>query len=326
VISKKIFAGLLVVVLMLVLIPGCAESELNAIELVPENANLLASIQVGTMVHDQALRGAYEEVEKGPDMPPKVEEALDDVLEKTGIDLRDVSQAIIFADITDMEAMQVEEYLGIIVEGNFNEELIIDRIEENGEMDFTVSEYRDYKLYIDQEEGLTISLLSKNLLLLGSKNAVYDAIDVSKGEKERVGGILLDTYNRFGDMMIKLAIMIPEEARQSMAEEPVNEEMPISMESFSDVETLGFALSKSVETVTIQIDCHFLSAESAIDAKDTLSGAITLFKGMSKDNQLKKLLDKIEVGIDGSWVTIDFSITLLEIKEMIDTFRPSEVP
>ncbi len=329
-ISKKIFIGLLVAVFILVMMPGCAVSELNAIELVPENANLLASIQVGQMVNDQALRGAYEEVEKGPDMPPEVEEALDEVLEKTGIDLRDVSQAVIFADITDMEAMDVEEYLGIIVEGSFDEELIIDRIEENGEMDFSISEYGDYKIYIDQDDGLTITLLSEKLLLLGSTKAVYDAIDVSKGEKERAGGILLDTYNRFGDVMIKFAVKVPEEARQSMAEEPVADEMPISFEAFSDIETAGFALSKSIDTVTIQVDCHFLSAESATNARDTLSGAITFFKGTIKDEQvnplLKPLLDKIEVGIDGSWVTIDFSITLLEIEELIDTFRPSEVP
>jgi hypothetical protein len=329
-ISRKIFIGLLLLVLILVMIPGCATSEINIIELVPENANLLASIQVGQMVSDQALRGAYEGIEKDPDMPPKVEEALDEVLEKTGIDLREVSQAVVFADITDMGTMDVEEYLGILVEGNFNEELIIDRIEENGEMDFTISTYSEYKIYIDQEEEFTITFLSEKILLAGSKKAVYDAIDVSKGEKKKVSGILLDTYNRFGDVMIKLAIGIPEEERQSMAEEPVTEDMPISFEAFSDLETVGFALSKSIETITIQLDCHFSNTESATNARDTLSGAVTLFKGMSPDVEmnplLKPLLSKIEVDSEGPWVTIDLSITLTEIEEMTRTFQTTQIP
>jgi hypothetical protein len=330
VISKKIFGGLLMLILMLVMIPGCATPELNIIELVPENANLLASIQVGQMVNDQALRGAYEGIEKDPDMPPKVEEALDEVLEKTGIDLREVSQAVVFADITDMEAMDVEEYLGILVEGNFDEELIINKIEENGEMDFTVSDYNDYKIYIDQEEGFTITFLSEKILLAGSKQAVYDAIDVNNGDKKKVSGILLDTFNRFGDVMIKLAIGIPEGERKAMAEEPATGEIPISFEAFSDMETVGFALSKSIDTVTIQLDCHFSNAESATNARDTIDGAITLFKGMSPDAQvnplLKPLLSKIEVGIEGSWVTIELSMNLAEIEGMAETFQTTETP
>lgn len=325
-ISKKIFAGLLVFVLLLALVPGCAVSEFNAIELVPENVNLIAGIQVGQMVNDQALRGAYEEVEKGPDIPPKVEEALDDVLEKTGIDLRDVSQAVVFADITDMEAMDVEEYLGIVVEGKFDEGLIIDRFEENGEMDFTISEYQGYKIYIDQDEGLIVTFLSEKMLLLGSTKAVYDTIDVSKGEKEKAGGVLVDTYNRFGDAMIKVAIGIPEESRESMTEEPVTGEMPISLETFADVETIGFAFNRNLEMVTIQVDFHFLSADSATDARDTLSGTVSVFKGMSQDERVKDLLSKIEVGVDGSWVTIDFAVALAEIENLMETFRPTAIP
>lgn len=317
--SKKLLCWFLGLVLMLVTAAGCGVPELNAIELVPENANLIVNIQAGKIINDQALREAYTEAEKGPDLPQEVEEALDEVVEETGIDLRDISEAIIF---TDMTTMDVEDYLGIIVEGNFDEQLIIDKIEEKAEMEFTVSEYRDYRLYIDQDGESAVALLSEKMLLLGSTRAVKDAIDVSKGEKERASGAVLDTYNRFGDVLIKFAFEIPEEAIESVAEQPITGDMPISMEPFADIETVGFAINREAGTITAQIDLLFLSAESAEDAKDTLSGAISFFKGMSPDEQMKELLGKIEVDFTNSWVTIDFEITIAEIEELTETFQP----
>lgn len=316
---KKLFCWLLISILMLMTASGCMTPELNAIELVPENANLLVNIQASKIVDDQVLRYAYTETDKGPDLPQEVEEALDKVIEETGIDLRDISEAVIFADMTTMD---VEEYLGIIVEGNFDKEQLIDNIEEKWEMDFTISEYRDYSLYIDRDEEFAITLLSEKMLLCGSTRAVKDSIDVSKGEKKRVSGIVLDTYNRFGDALIKVAFKVPEEARKTMAEEPITDDIPISMEPFADIDTVGFSLSKEIETVTVRIYSHFLSAESAEDAKDTISGAISLFKGVNQDRQVKELLGKIEVDITDLWVTINFEITLSEIKELMETFPP----
>ena len=160
------------------------------------------------------------------------------------------------------------------------------------------------------------------MVLLGSTKAVQDAIDVSKGERERASGLILDAYNRFGDVLIKVAFEVPQEARESLAEEPLPGGMPISLEPFADIDIVGFALNKEMKTITAQIDLYFLSAESAEDAKDTLSGAVSFFKGMSTDQQMKELLGKIEIGITDFWVTIDFEITIPEIEELVETFQP----
>jgi hypothetical protein len=37
-------------------------------------------------------------------------------------------------------------------------------------------------------------------------------------------------------------------------------------------------------------------------------------------------LSKIEVGIDGSWVTIELSMNLAEIEGMAETFQTTETP
>ncbi len=316
--TQKLFYWLLVLVLILPVAAGCEASELNAIDLVPQGANLIAEIQVSKIVDDQDFRDAYDKADKEPGQPQTIEGALDELVEESGIDLRDVSQAVIFADVTTMEQA---DYLGGIFVGTFDEKQFIDNMEEEAGEEFTTSDYKGYKLYIDEEGESGIAFLSDKMLLLGTTEAVKDAIDVSKGDRERVDGILLDTYNRLGDALIKFACEFPREARRALTEGLVPGDSPISLEPFADIDILGFALNKEAGTIITQIDSHFLSTDSAQDAKDTLSGAISLFKGTAQVPEMKELLSKIEVTLNDSWVTIAFEITLSELERLTETFR-----
>jgi len=315
---QKLFSWLLVLVFMSAIVVGCGAPGLTAIELVPQDANLIANIQVSKIVNDRDLRNAYDEFEKEPGQPQTVEEALDELVDETGIDLRDFSEAVIFADITTLEQVG---YLGVIVEGTFNETQFIDNIEQEAGEELTTSNYKGYRLYTDEGEEFGIAFLTDRMLLLGTMEAVKDAIDVSKGDREQVGGIILDAYNRLGDALIKFAFELPEEAREALTEELVPGEIPISLEPFADIDIVGFSLNKRAETITIQINPHFLSTDSAQDAKDTLSGAISLFKGMLQVPEIKELLGKIEVSVTDSWLTIALEITISEIERLTETFQ-----
>jgi len=114
---------------------------------------------------------------------------------------------------------------------------------------------------------------------------------------------------------------VPEEAREALTEELVPGEIPISLGSFADIDIVGFALNKEAETITIQITPHFLSTDSAQDAKDTLSGAIILFRGMLEVPEIKDLLGKIEVSAADSWVTIALEITISEIEQLTEALQ-----
>jgi len=315
---QKLFSCLLVLVFMSVMVAGCEAPGLTAIELVPQDANLVANIQISEIINDRDLRDAYAEFEKEPEQPQTLEEALDELVNETGIDLRDFSEVVIFADIATLAQAG---YLGVIIEGTFNESQLINSIEQEAGEEFTTSDYKGYRLYTDEVEEFGIAFLTDRMLLLGTMEAVKDAIDVSKGDREQIGGIIVDTYNRLGDALIKFAFEFPEEAREALTEELVPGEIPISLDSFADIDVVGFALNKEAETITVQINSHFLSTDSAQDAKDTLSGAILLFKGMLEVPEIEELLDKIEVSAADSWVTIALEITISEIEQLTETFQ-----
>ena len=319
---QRMFSWLLTLVLILVTVAGCKAPEPTpeptALELVPQDANLIANIQVSKIISDRDFRHAYDRTEKEPGQPQTVEEALNELVKETGIDLRDFSQAVVFADVTTLEQAG---YLGFVVEGTFDEEQFINDIEEKAEEEFTTSDYKGYKLYIDKKEEFGITFLSDKILLLGTTKAVKDAINVSKGERQQLSGTLLDTYNRLGDALVKFAVEFPEEAWKAITEENVPSDIPISVEAFARMDIIGFALNKEAETITVRISPHFVSTDFAQDARDTLSGAIMLFKGTVQVPEVKELLRKIEVTVTDSWVTVALNITLSEVETLIETLQ-----
>jgi len=296
-------------------VPG---TELTAIELVPQQVNLLANIQVESIINDPDFQDAYDAATKEPGQPETFEEALNELVMEIGIDLHQFSEATVFADIT---AMEQADYVGCIAEGTFDEEEFIDNVELRTRERFTTSDYKGYTLYLDKNREFGLAFLSDSLLLFGTIQAVKDAIDVSEGVRQPVGGVILDTYNQLGDALIKVAFGFPEEARKVLAEEVAPGDIEIPLKPFEDIDIIGLLLNKEADAITIRITPHFLSTDSAQDAGDTIGGAITLFKGMLQDPEIKELLGKIEVTVDGSWLTIAFEITLSEIERLTETFQ-----
>ena len=314
---KKTVVVLLLSVLLLIPLSACGSSGFTAIELVPQRAGLIVDIQISEIVGDKDIRDAYNEFEKDPDQPQNVEEGLDELFEESGIRLSDFSQAVVFADITEMD---YSSYMGFIVEGTYEEKQFIENIEEKADSEFSSGEYQGYTLYTNPKEDVAITFLDDKTLVAGSEDAVKDVIAIANGDRKPVSGAVLDAYNNLGDTMMKMAVQLPEEARTAMLEETGMEGMPFSLDSFSDIDIVGFALDKNNETLNAQIDMYFLSAESAQDAKNTISGFISLFKGTLDDPEIKDLLGNIELTVSGSKMTIEFDISLPEIENLMETF------
>jgi hypothetical protein len=53
---------------------------------------------------------------------------------------------------------------------------------------------------------------------------------------------------------------------------------------------------------------------------ETFSGALSLFKGMFQDPELEEILEKIEISVNDSWLTVAFKITLDEIRSIMNAF------
>jgi len=314
---KKILCLLLVVAVMMLPAAGCGgEKEYNAIELVPEGADMIVGIKISEAISKWDL---YSAVEEEPGMSEQVEGAMGEFVGQTGVDPREVKDVVLF---TDMATMETSEYMGFIMSGNFGDGDLVDGIEEETEMEFTQSEYGGFTLYTDRHEEGAVVVLSKKLIIIGSVSAVKDCIDVVGGKVKRVSGVVMDTYNSLGDAIVRLAMVVPEDVKESFTEEPAAAEapVPIAMEAFADIRTLGVALGQDLEVMTIKVNADFGSAESAEDAAESLGTMIDFFAMMSPEEETGDLLERMEISASGSRVYIDFEISMSELEELGESF------
>jgi hypothetical protein len=316
--TRKIFYCFIIPALILTGITGCSESTPDVMDLVPDNASIIGSIQVKEIINDKDLINAYDDTEKAPDQPETFDDAMDQVLEEIGLDLRDCTKITMFADMT---LFTEEQYLAFIVEGNFNEKDVINNLEDISETELVTRDYKGYTLYFDDEDDFGIVFPSSKMFILGTTEAIEDAIDTSKGDREKISGTTLDTYNQLGDSLLRFVFEYPEAARRALNEEQAQGDFPLSTESFSDIDIIGMSIDKEGEIVNIRLNPHFSSADSAKDVENTLNGFIMLFKGMGGDAELSKLLDKISIVVSGSWVKISMDITTSEIGDLMESLQ-----
>ncbi|MDD5038081.1 MAG: hypothetical protein PHN78_02030 [Dehalococcoidales bacterium] len=312
---KKLLSGFLALILVLVMAAGCDSLESPSLKLIPQNANLIAQVQLSKILNDKDLIDAYDRANKTSEHSQTTEEMLNTLMDETGLDLRDFSQVTLFANVTNVEVI---DYLGLIVEGTFDENQFIDNMESKTGRKFTNSDYKGSKLYTDEEEEFSIVFLSNRMFLIGSVKAIKDTIDVQKGDREQISGAILDAYNRLGNTLVRVAMKFPEDARKAITETPVPGGDLISRQVFTDLDILGFAFDKKTDNITIHIDSYFFSSDAAKDAREALSGAILLSKVMLITPEIKDLLGKIELDITESLVTIDLKTSLSKIEKLIE--------
>ena len=290
---------------------GCEEEKaekrgIAAIDLVPRTANIAASINLNRIFADADVLDIINQIAANLEEPKTVDELLDDVIEETGIDIRDFSEVLIFGDF------ESEEYFGAIVKGDFDQAVLIDSIESAIGEELSSSDYKGYQIYSSRSNEAAICFLSSNTILVGSRAAVKDAIDVKEGAPS-LDEPIYDTYSALGDAWVKLAMEVPAEA---MSEIP--EEFPPGLESFQNMEAIGLSFNKVGINLSFQLKLLFpdnASAEDARGAFDALIGMFAFVPGLPEE--VMEIVDRLNVGQSGSWVTVSFAATKAEIRAWV---------
>ncbi|MEE8174719.1 MAG: hypothetical protein V3T71_05290 [Dehalococcoidia bacterium] len=340
---KKLAVPVLALAVILAFgVAGCLEEgSPPPAELIPEGANLIASIELGKILEDADLRGAYDEAAKEADMSATFEEALPELEEETGIDLSKLSRVWLFMDMSRLEGFA--PYLGIIVEGSFDEGELVATIEEAGE-EFATTEYKGYRIYIlDEEDGEAFAFLDDGVLVVGSMDAVEDVIDVAEGDRPSVSGEAYDLYTELGEPLIKIAVELSpglrQQVEQQMAEASqwITDKLPPELSelitggltlalpslftSFADMSGAGLALDKRGETVTIRLEAGFTNPDSAQSVADMVMALKIGSALLMPIEEVGDLVGQIEVSVEGSSASITLEVSVSQIEDLIQALQ-----
>ncbi len=294
---------------------------------VPEKADLLGKVELAEIIGDEDFAELYHEIAaQNTTLPQTLDDALDELEYKTGINLSCFTNVTIFADVSTLaESMRYLEggglpYCGALVEGDINESSVIGSMEQKTGQQFETSDYQGYTIYtavISDNGNWTLSIaFLDGQLVIGTSQAVEDVIDVVAELESPISGLVFDWYSQLGDALIKIAFRVPESLTGKIPEELPIGPMNLNLLSFRDINYATFTLTKDEATVTANLDLIFSNTDSAKDSEGLLSAAITAGKYVVPDPDARGVLSKVHISGSGSSVSLTLAMTMSEIEHL----------
>ena len=321
---KRLLASVLALLLVVPAVLSCGPAAATETTLIPATANAVMQMQVDKIVNNSAVILAYGELEKGKaGWPQTATDALNQIVDKTGVDLTTVSKAVFFADVESTSENQSNMYGGVVVTGKFNESTLVDKIQQQAKQTLTTSDYKGFKVYEGAQDKFEIVFLSQGQIVLGTAKAVRDTIDVRRGDQKGLSGSVIDTLDRFGNALITGAFAPPESLRSQLGK-AVPQQPGLSLTAFQNIDAIGFSVDLPGLTVSTRLDAHFSNTASVQDAKDAITGLISVAKGTSQDPNVKAALGNIQVTTSDSWLSVRDTISVAEIGSLIGSIQPKK--
>ena len=319
---------LLLMVLLLAVFPlaGCSNSSVvvtDPIKLVPDKANLIGVIDITSILQDKNLTGIYDTTPKATSYPQSFDDALSKLKDEYSIDLMGFQEGLFFADVSG--SADQGNYSAVIIEGTFNESDLISAIQSVSGTELSTITYKDYKIYTDESQGSAIAFLNANTLVVGEMQPVKDVIDVKVGDAKALSGGVLDTYNKLGDALIKLAVAVPSGVAEGQLGDSASQILG-NLSAFDKVQSVGMTLTKNDASLALDVKLCCTDSDSAQSIEQTVNGLISfaqLLTGMSENQQqnqaLDTLLNKVKVTRSDTCVDVNITATLTEIEELIQS-------
>lgn len=322
-INRLILLAGLAVALSLLVVACRGGKESDPVKLVPEGSTLIGQANVGAMLASDSFTSIIiDGLPKDEDGPHTLDELLDAAVKEMGVDWRQLSQLSFFTDLS-----RGEEFSGAIALGTFDEIALISALRNASPSDLATTEYKGRILYSpeDDPDGLTMALLGKENLVLGTREAVRAVIDVQDGDRKRLSGAILDNFNDLGLGLIRLELGL---ANSDLMQETLGlanfpllgdgiESLPRIQEAMKDLQLVGMSLSQNGQILILRASLDFANTESATDISEFLHGLVMLAAELNPDSEIQALLEQIEVGEHRSRVTLRLEVTPAEVTRLL---------
>jgi len=324
----KRFLAVPLVVLAVLFLTGCttASQGVDVQNLVPADANLIAQVQIQRILNDADFEKLYRQAPKGPAVPQDFDGLMDLAEQETGIDIRQFTQVVLFADVS-----QKEDYFGVIAIGSANETKIIEAINAGGDAKLEATDFRGVRVYRDQlrdqldEDTTYIAFLDGETTIIGTQLAVHNVIAVQQGSMASISGQVYETFIDLGNPLFSMAVAVPPEAFDAIEESLGSAQgfgMLPAMVAIQDIEVVGILIDKLGSDIKIVSKVGFVDASSAAEMGNTLDGLLKLAAGFIPEEGTRQLIRKLQLNVNGRFITISLQVPLSELQEVTRDLAP----
>ena len=312
------------------LLVGCSQSEegiTNPIDLIPEKADIVGYVELGRILGDDDIAELYEALPKEAEDPQTVEEVVALAVGMSGLDLMDFDEGWLFSDISDAGEA---DYFGVMLKGRFEESDLLANVESAIGEGFQIIDYRGYAIYAGSGEETGQAVLTSDVVVAGSIEAIKDVIAVREGDQPAVGGKLLDTYDGLGVGLAKVVALVPPGlVEQSLGELTAGMYSSPALDALSYLETVSVSIKKDGQSIACRAGLCFSDSGSA-EAVQGLIPLVPLMLGVIDTTDgssiqippevlalVPELLNESEIDTSGTCLTLSLDLTVAETTDLL---------
>lgn len=292
----------------------------NRANQVPEDADSALFVDVQAVMNDdgvKAVTNAYldeisqNEYYEGPD---DFEGAKEEFSDQADLDPSELQWQIGFSEYSDYGI--TSEYGGSVFEANWAEDDVVDAMEDNNDVSYDDDEHEGKTVYEPESDyGSFLGVISDSRYVIGSQNAVEDAIDVAAAGGDKMDQELRDAYGSTRNAPVRyVGEMVP-----NLSETTYVGDQEYDVTPLSDVERVAGSVYKDGDNRGTENTMLVDDEDDAEDVADVLEGYFALVsEGEYVSDVAKDIADEVEVEQNGTDVVVRYETTVSDVEDAID--------
>jgi hypothetical protein len=293
----------------------------SAIGRVPNDAESAFSIDVGAVMGDEGvttLTNVYLDRQSEYDWyegPTDYEEVLEEFDDEVGLEATQTDSLVGFSEYSDWGF--VGSYYGYLFSGGWDQDDVLDAYEDQYP-DADDDEYGAQVIYEpeDPDWQMALGVLGDNWYVMGMQDAVEDAIDVGRGEEDKIDQELRSGFKSTSDSPVRY---VGEMGSWMTSGEVSGEDDTVDLEPLDEVDTVSGSVYKSGDTRGVENTFAAEDQNAAEDVLDVLEGYLALIESDQYTSEATEdVVGDIDLQQNGSDVVASYEKSVSDLEDLME--------
>jgi hypothetical protein len=312
-----------------------ASEDASAVDTVPAGVDYVVYLDPG--VRDDRttkdLVDGFVDIARDQDAdyegPASYDALRENVSEQTDadVDIDELNHAVLYGRYPDVSGPAADtgpdvDYVGVLVDSTWNESRFVDLVA-NGTA-YEQRAYEGYTVYVQQsgtDDGSApaptwIGVLGDGRYVLGTEQAVTDALDVRADEADAFGGPLREQYDATREGYLRFAVNVPEPNDVTPATQAVLTDNQFG--AFRNLSTVAGSYYTDGDAVGMELRLGTASEDDATDLRAILRGTFALTEESMRTREMEQLIDSATIEREATTVVVTFQRPVAEILTAVE--------
>jgi hypothetical protein len=217
----------------------------------------------------------------------------------------------------------VETYFGMIMYTGVPQDTLVPTFESQVGTELTTESYGGRTIYVGTNttemttQETVVAPLSDGKVVVGTRPAAEDAIDVVTGSGNALGGSLRSQYQSLGSGYLRFASMVPEEQLPSGGGSGGSSGQ---INGLDDLTAVSGRFYTSGSNVGMDVNMHTAGSQSASDLAQSIGGLIQFQAAQSENDDIREVLNAIDTSASGTTATVAYQQSVSKLQTYVENY------